>query len=43
VNICRAFSFGQPSAALSDILYLFAVVIILAPLPFKLMRKRVIK
>ena len=43
VNICRAFSYGHPSAALLDILYLFAVAIILAPLPFKLMRKRVVK
>lgn len=43
VNICRAFSFGHPYEALSDILYLFAVVIILSPLPFRLMRKRVIK
>ena len=43
VNICRAFSYGQPSAALLDIFYLFAVAIILSPLPFRLMRKRVIK
>ncbi len=43
VNICRAFSYGHPSVALLDILYLFAVAIILAPLPFKLMRKRVVK
>jgi lipooligosaccharide transport system permease protein len=42
VNICRAFSSGTIGAALWSIVCLIAFVVVLAPFPFKLMRKRVI-
>jgi lipooligosaccharide transport system permease protein len=43
VNICRAFAAGKPAYCTWDNVWLFAVVIILAPYPFRLMRKRIIK
>jgi lipooligosaccharide transport system permease protein len=43
VNICRSFSAGHPSAAIWDVVWILAVVLILAPYPFRLMRKRLIK
>lgn len=43
VNICRAFSSGQLSIIKWDIIWVFAVVVLLAPYPFRLMRKRIIK
>lgn len=43
VNICRSFSSGKLSVSQWDILWIFAVVILLAPYPFRLMRKRIIK
>ncbi|OHE60714.1 MAG: ABC transporter permease [Thermodesulfovibrio sp. RBG_19FT_COMBO_42_12] len=43
VNICRAFSSGQLSIIRWDIIWVFAVVFLLAPYPFRLMRKRIIK
>jgi lipooligosaccharide transport system permease protein len=43
VNICRAFSAGKLTIAGWDILWILIVVIILAPYPFRLMRKRIIK
>jgi lipooligosaccharide transport system permease protein len=43
VNICRAFSSGQLSIIRWDIMWVFAVVFLLAPYPFRLMRKRIIK
>lgn len=43
VNICRAFSSGHLYAAGWDIVWLFVVVALLAPYPFRLMRKRIIK
>jgi lipooligosaccharide transport system permease protein len=42
VNICRAFSAGTAAAALRSIVWLLVVVAVLAPFPFRLMRKRVI-
>jgi lipooligosaccharide transport system permease protein len=42
VNICRAFSSGMVTDALGSIVWIVVVTVILAPLPFKLMRKRVI-
>jgi lipooligosaccharide transport system permease protein len=42
VNICRAFSAGTLSAALWSIACLIVFVVVLAPFPFKLMRRRVI-
>jgi lipooligosaccharide transport system permease protein len=43
VNICRSFSAGTPLNALQDVLWIFAVAVILAPYAFRLMRKRLIK
>ena len=43
VNICRAFAAGSFFAVVHDIIWLLAVVVILSPLPFKLMRKHIIK
>ncbi len=42
VNICRAFSAGTVIAAFGSIVWLVAIVVVLAPLPFRLMRKKVI-
>lgn len=41
VNISRAFAFGEFSAV-NDIFWMLAVAAILAPLPFRLMKKRII-
>jgi len=41
VNICRAFSSG--TFAVWDILWIFAAAVILAPYPFRLMRRRILK
>lgn len=43
VNICRSFSYGRPSTALWDIVWILFAVIILAPYPLRLMRRRLIK
>jgi lipooligosaccharide transport system permease protein len=43
VNICRAFSSGLLTASAWDIVWLFAAATILAPFPFRLMRRRIIK
>jgi lipooligosaccharide transport system permease protein len=43
VNTCRAFASGELSGAGWDFLWLVVVVVILAPYPFRLMRKRIIK
>ncbi|MBI5203582.1 MAG: ABC transporter permease [Nitrospirae bacterium] len=43
VNTCRALAQGNLKSAQWDILWIFLVVIILAPYPFRLMRKRIIK
>ncbi len=43
VNICRSFSQGHLSHAQWDVVWIFAVVLMLAPYPFRLMRKRIIK
>jgi lipooligosaccharide transport system permease protein len=43
VNICRAFSGGKPAAALWDVAWIVAVVILLAPYSFRLLRRRLIK
>jgi lipooligosaccharide transport system permease protein len=42
VNICRAFSSGSLTHAFGSIVWLTVVVLALAPLPFRLMRRRVI-
>jgi lipooligosaccharide transport system permease protein len=43
VNICRIFSSGSVYAARWDVIWLLAVSGFLAPYPFRLMRKRMIK
>jgi lipooligosaccharide transport system permease protein len=43
VNICRAFALGKFSGVIPDIAWLIIVALLLAPFPFKLMRKRIIK
>jgi lipooligosaccharide transport system permease protein len=42
VNICRAFSAGTLAPALGSIVWLVVCAAVLAPFPFRLMRKRVI-
>ena len=43
VNICRAFSSGSLYAVRWDVVWLMVVAGLLAPYPFRLMRKRIIK
>ncbi|UCE79073.1 MAG: ABC transporter permease [Nitrospiraceae bacterium] len=43
VNICRAFAQGTMITAGWDILWVFAVAALLAPYPFRLMRRRIIR
>jgi lipooligosaccharide transport system permease protein len=43
VNVCRASSSGAVVSSLWDILWIFAVTAFLAPYPFRLMRKRILK
>lgn len=43
VNICRSLASGAFSRITGDIIWIFVVVILLAPYSFRLMRKRVIK
>ena len=43
VNICRSFSSGRLLQARWDLVWIFVVVLILAPYPFRLMRRRIIK
>ena len=43
VNICRSLASGALSRITGDIIWIFVVVILLAPCSFRLMRKRVIK
>lgn len=43
VNICRSFSSGLLHIAIWDIVWIFAVTALLAPYPFRLMRKRIVK
>lgn len=43
VNVCRSFSQGQVAAAGWNILWLVVVALMLAPYPFRLMKKRIVK
>jgi lipooligosaccharide transport system permease protein len=43
VNICRFFATGEITASVKDIVWILVVVIILAPYPFRLMRKHILK
>jgi lipooligosaccharide transport system permease protein len=42
VNICRSFSAGSFSGAAGSMAWIVLIVVVLAPLPFKLMKKRII-
>jgi lipooligosaccharide transport system permease protein len=42
VNICRAFSAGAVSTAIGSMVWLVVAVALLAPFPFKLMKKKII-
>jgi lipooligosaccharide transport system permease protein len=42
VNICRAFSAGSINTVIGSMLWLVVVVALLAPFPFKLMKKKII-
>ena len=41
-NVCRAFAWGMPQDAMWGILWLFVVASGLSPIPFRLMRKRIL-
>jgi lipooligosaccharide transport system permease protein len=43
VNICRAFASGSIHTAGWDAVWLLAVAVLLAPYPFRMMRKRIVK
>ncbi|MCE5195439.1 MAG: ABC transporter permease [Nitrospiraceae bacterium] len=43
VNVCRSLSSGSISSALPDMIWIIAVFLMLIPLPFKLMKKRILK
>jgi len=43
VNICRSLSYGQISGISGEIIWILAVIILLTPYSFRLMRKRIIK
>lgn len=43
VNICRSFSTGNIGGVTTDIIWIIIVFLILIPLPFKLMKKRILK
>lgn len=43
VNICRAFSSGDLTGAVWAVVWVMAVVVLLSPYPFRLMKKRIIK
>jgi lipooligosaccharide transport system permease protein len=43
VNVCRAFSAGHLVSALGSVLWIVVVAALLAPVPFKLVRRRVIQ
>ena len=43
VNICRSFAAGKIGVVAGDVIWIVIVAAILAPYPFRLMRKRIIK
>jgi lipooligosaccharide transport system permease protein len=42
-NLCRSFASGNISGSVMGIAWLLAAVLLLSPIPFRLMRKRIIK
>ncbi len=43
VNVCRALASGNASLCLWDVVWIFAVALLLAPYPFRRMRKRIVQ
>ena len=43
VNVCRSFAQGHIMAVWQDVLWLLVVAVILAPYPFRLMKRRIIR
>jgi lipooligosaccharide transport system permease protein len=43
VNVCRSFAQGNVVAVWQDILWLVVVAAVLAPYPFRMMKKRIVK
>ncbi len=43
VNICRSFAAGTMSVGIADVAWIVVIALLLAPYPFRLMRKRIIK
>ena len=43
VNVCRSFAQGHIAAVWQDILWLLVVAAVLAPYPFRMMKKRIVK
>ena len=43
VNVCRSFAQGNIAGAPWDVLWMVVVAIVLAPYPFRLMRKRIVR
>lgn len=43
VNVCRSFSGGKIPGGLPDVAWLFVAAAILAPYPFRLMKRRIVK
>lgn len=43
VNICRSFSSGRISFAATDVAWIFVAALLLAPYPFRLMKRRMVK
>ncbi len=43
VNICRSFASGMIKVAVIDLAWIIVVAVLLAPYPFRLMRRRIIK
>jgi len=42
-NVCRALAAGSPGRALEGIVWILAAAVVLAPFPFRLMRRRIIR
>jgi lipooligosaccharide transport system permease protein len=43
VNVCRSFAQGHIAAVWQDIIWLLVAAAILAPYPFRMMKKRIVK
>ncbi len=43
MNICRSFAAGKIAVSAVDVAWIVVVALLLAPYPFRLMRRRIIK